>query len=58
MVALAIGCWVQYAVLRWTGGPSCLGAATVLDLVHGVILVGLVQTFWVRLRRILRELQG
>ncbi len=60
MVTLHIGAWITL-VLLWCGarrGEIPVGSLTVLDWTCIVILVGCVQTVWVRMRAILRGLRA
>ncbi|MHC4955591.1 MAG: CDP-alcohol phosphatidyltransferase family protein [Planctomycetota bacterium] len=59
MVALNLGAWITLGVIWWGDGDihAFGGSPTWLDWTHIVILVGCVQTIWVRLARILRSLR-
>jgi hypothetical protein len=58
MVALHAGAWATLALV-WTGrGDRRAGPFTVLDLTCIVIVVGCVQTIWVRLAGVMRELRS
>ena len=58
MVALHAGAWATLALI-WTGrGAWRAGPLTVLDVTCLIIVVGCVQTIWVRLARVMRELRG
>jgi len=57
MVALHIGAWITLALL-WNGNSVYFGGATVMDWTLVVILLGCVQTIWIRLARILRALRS
>ena len=57
MVTLAVGAWITLGLL-WSGDGSIRFAGlTVLDWTHTVIVVGCMQTLFVRLARTLRALQ-
>ena len=45
--------WVTLAML-WAGGHARLGPLSVLDWTCVVVIIGCVQTIWVRLARIMR----
>ena len=58
MVVLHIGAWAALALI-WSGrGGWHAGSLTALDLACVAIIAGCVQTIWVRLARITRELRG
>ncbi len=56
MVALHIGAWIMLGLLWWGDGRIRYGGWTVLDWTHLIIILGCVQTIWVRLARIMRAL--
>jgi phosphatidylglycerophosphate synthase len=61
MVALHVGAWLTLADLWWGDGDLMLGGMvgwTILDWTHLVVLLGCVQTIWLRLARIARALRG
>jgi phosphatidylglycerophosphate synthase len=61
MVALHVGAWLTLADLWWGDGDLMLGGMvgwTILDWTHFVVLLGCVQTIWLRLARIARALRG
>jgi hypothetical protein len=57
MVALHIGAWTTLILLWQTEGNIRFGGLTVLDWTLLAILIGCVQTIWIRLVRIIRALQ-
>jgi len=57
MVALHLGSWLMLGVLWADRGITIKWGLTVLDWTHLVIIVGCIQTLWVRLSRILKALQ-
>ena len=57
MLALHVGAWITLGLLWWGGGTIRYGDLTVLDWTLLAILVGCVQTIWIRLAKILRALQ-
>jgi phosphatidylglycerophosphate synthase len=58
MVTLHVGSWITLGLLWWNDGRLRYGGLTVLDWTHLVIVVGCVQTIWIRLVRIMRALQA
>ncbi|MGH7351178.1 MAG: CDP-alcohol phosphatidyltransferase family protein [Candidatus Methylomirabilales bacterium] len=56
MVALHIGAWITLGLLWWGDGRIRYGGWTILDWTHLIIILGCVQTIWVRLARIMRAL--
>lgn len=56
MVVLNLGAWITYGLL-FTGHGVYFGRLSVLDLTCLLIIVGCVQTIWVRLVRTLRTLR-
>ncbi|MCA8957415.1 MAG: CDP-alcohol phosphatidyltransferase family protein [Planctomycetes bacterium] len=60
MVALHIGAWVLLGDLWWGDGDGRIGGTgwTWIDLAHLVVLIGCVQTVWLRLVRILAALRA
>jgi len=56
MVALHIGAWITLALLWWGEGRIRYASLTVLDWTHLVIILGCMQTIWVRLTRIMQAL--
>ncbi|MCX7424777.1 MAG: CDP-alcohol phosphatidyltransferase family protein [Planctomycetia bacterium] len=56
MVALHVGAWIALALVWWGPGNVAYGGLTALDWTLVVILVGCVQTIWIRLARIMRAL--
>jgi phosphatidylglycerophosphate synthase len=57
MVALHVGAWITLGLLWWGDGTIRYGNLTILDWTLLVIVVGCVQTIWLRLARIFRALQ-
>ena len=57
MVALMIGAWVVFAMKLLDVSPY-IGLASVLDIACVIVIAGCVQTMFVRLRRIVRDLEG
>jgi phosphatidylglycerophosphate synthase len=56
MVTLHLGAWITLALLWWRDGRIQWGKLSVLDWTCLVVIVGCVQTCWVRLARIIRAL--
>lgn len=56
MVALHLGAWVALTLL-WSSGRTDLGPLTILDWTCVVVVLGCIQTIWVRLAAILRGLR-
>ena len=57
MVALHVGAWLTLGLLLRGDGRISYAGLTVLDWTHLVIVLGCVQTIWVRLARIMRALR-
>jgi phosphatidylglycerophosphate synthase len=57
MIVLAIGAWWTLAVIGFNNAKMVLGGLTILDWTCIVIIIGCVQTIWVRLARIMRRLR-
>lgn len=57
MVALHAGAWVSFAFLNWREDRIQIGYFTVLDWTNLIIILGCLQTIWIRLARIMSELQ-
>jgi phosphatidylglycerophosphate synthase len=57
MVALHIGAWITLGLIWWNHGAIYWGRLTVLDWTCVVIILGCVQTIWVRLSRIMQSLR-
>ncbi len=57
MVTLHIGAWVTLALIWWNQGAIHWGSLTVLDWTCLLVVIGCVQTIWVRLSRIMRALR-
>lgn len=57
MVALHFGAWITLGLLWWGDGRIQYLGLTVLDWTHGVIIVGCIQTMWIRLVRIVKALR-
>ena len=58
IVMLNIGAWVTFALIEWGNRRVTFGGLTVLDWTCVVVILGCLQTVWVRLRRILRTLKS
>src|SRR5688572_26589517 len=58
MVALHAGAWTTLEMILTGHGDWRAGTLTVLDVTCLVIVVGCVQTIWVRLARVMAELRG
>jgi phosphatidylglycerophosphate synthase len=56
MVTLHVGAWVTLALIWWDNGNIRWGRLTVLDWTCVVVIVGCIQTVWIRLHRIMRAL--
>src|SRR5579884_4031102 len=57
MVTLHVGAWLTLGLLWGMSEQVAYGGLTVLDWTNLVIIAGCVQTLWVRLRRMVRELK-
>lgn len=57
MVTLHLGAWITLGLIWWNGGAIRFGGLTVLDWTCAVVIVGCLQTIFVRLRRIMRALR-
>ncbi|HLC04595.1 MAG TPA: hypothetical protein VJK02_16295 [Anaerolineales bacterium] len=57
MVALHIGAWITLGLSWWGDGRILYGGWMILDWTHFIIILGCVQTIWVRLTRIMRALR-
>jgi phosphatidylglycerophosphate synthase len=57
MVTLHIGAWITLGLIWWNRGDVHWGPLTVLDWTCIVVIVGCLQTVWVRLARIMRALR-
>jgi phosphatidylglycerophosphate synthase len=58
MVTLHLGAWITLGLIWWDNGAIRWGRLTVLDWTCLVVVIGCVQTIWVRLSRILRALRA
>jgi phosphatidylglycerophosphate synthase len=58
MVALGLGAWLTYGLLRWNDGDIAIGSLTALDLACAVVIAGCVQTSAHRLVRMMRALKA
>lgn len=58
MVTLHIGAWVTLGLIWWDDGAIHWGGLTVLDWTCLAVIIGCVQTVWVRLNRIMRALRN
>jgi phosphatidylglycerophosphate synthase len=56
MVTLHLGAWITLALLWWGTGRIYWGRLSVLDWTCLVVVLGCLQTIWVRLARIMRAL--
>jgi phosphatidylglycerophosphate synthase len=56
MLVLHAGAWMTLGFLWWGNGRIQFGAWTILDWTNLIVVIGCVQTIWLRLRRILRSL--
>ncbi len=56
MLVLHLGAWVTFVFLWWVHGGIRISGWTTLDWTNLIIVIGCVQTIWLRLRRILRSL--
>ena len=57
MVALHVGGWITLGLIWWGGGVIRWGGLTVLDWTCVVVILGCLQTIWLRLARIMRALR-
>lgn len=57
MVALHLGAWATLGLIYWGHGEIRWRGLTVLDWTCLVIIVGCVQTIWIRLNRIMQALR-
>jgi phosphatidylglycerophosphate synthase len=55
MVALHLGAWLAL-IFHWIGRPAHIGGLSILDITCIIIIVGCIQTIWVRLSRIFASL--
>ena len=58
MVMLHIGAWTTFALIFQKTSTMRFGGLTVLDWTCAVVVVGCVQTIWVRLQRTMRALRA
>jgi phosphatidylglycerophosphate synthase len=58
MLVLSIGAWITLGLIWFNGGRITLARLTVLDWTCLAIVVGCVQTIWVRLARICEALRA
>ena len=58
MVVLHIGAWITLSILWWGDGQIRYAGLTVLDWTHLLIILGCVQTIWIRLSRIMQALHA
>ena len=56
MVVVHLGAWVTLGLIWWNQGNIRWGCFTVMDWACLIVVLGCVQTLWVRLRRIMRAL--
>lgn len=57
MVTLHIGAWITLGLIWWNHGDIQWGPGTVLDWTCAVVILGCLQTIWIRLARIMRALR-
>jgi phosphatidylglycerophosphate synthase len=57
MVTLHLGAWITFALIWWNGGKIKVGCCTVLDWTCALVVIGCIQTIWVRLSRIMAALE-
>jgi phosphatidylglycerophosphate synthase len=57
MVTLHLGAWITLGLIWWNAGAIRFGGLTVLDWTCAVVVLGCLQTVWVRLARIMAALQ-
>ena len=57
MVALGVGAWLTFGLLRWRNGDTVIAGLTALEWSCVVVIAGCVQTIGQRLSRILRALK-
>jgi phosphatidylglycerophosphate synthase len=57
MVTLHVGAWITLGLLWWGDRRIRYGGLTVLDWTFVVIVVGCIQTMWLRLSRIVKALR-
>ncbi len=58
MVVLHLGAWGMLASLWWNEGRIAYGGLTVLDWTCLIVILGCLQTIWIRLARIMRALRA
>jgi len=58
MVTLHIGAWITLGLLWWGNGQIYFGGLSVLDWTFVVIILGCIQTLWIRLIRIVKALRA
>jgi phosphatidylglycerophosphate synthase len=58
MVTLHVGAWIALGLIFWDSGKNQWGGLTVLDWTCLVVVLGCIQTMWVRLARIMRALRA
>jgi phosphatidylglycerophosphate synthase len=56
MVVLHIGAWITLGLIWWDNGGIRWSGLTVLDWTCLLVIVGCIQTVWVRLKRIMQAL--
>ncbi len=57
MVTLHVGAWIAFGLIRWNHGHARFGDFAVLDYTCAVVVLGCIQTIFVRLRRIMAALR-
>jgi phosphatidylglycerophosphate synthase len=58
MVTLHLGAWITLGLIWWHASAIRFGGLTVLDWTCAVVVVGCLQTIWIRLRRIMGALRA
>lgn len=58
MVTLHVGAWITLGLLWWGNGRIRYGGLTVLDWTFVAIVLGCIQTVWLRLSRIVKSLEA
>jgi len=58
MIVIGLGSWLTFVLLRFNDGRITFAHLTVLDWSCVIIIVGCIQTIWVRLAKIMRALSS
>jgi phosphatidylglycerophosphate synthase len=58
MIVISLGAWMTFALLHGDGARIRFARLTVLDWCCAIIIIGCIQTIWVRLAKILRALSS